>query len=66
MSGIDQTIILPHHVLAGHDRQDIRHACPRCNSAGPSIFCPHCAGTGLVTEAELDRWQRQAFDGWRG
>lgn len=47
---------------------EIKHACPECPAAGartpaglilnPSSACPWCAGSGLVDEPTLDRWQQ--------
>lgn len=48
------------------ERIEVKHACPNCPSPliggvarFPNPFCPHCYGTGLVDEAELDRWTRK-------
>lgn len=48
------------------ERIEVRHACPDCPTPLTTLWqpprpdCRFCAGTGLVTTAELARWQRQA------
>jgi len=45
------------------ERFDVKHACPDCPTPlgplyrPPNPFCRWCRGTGLLTNAELARWQ---------
>jgi hypothetical protein len=55
-----------HHPLSARGRFEVRHACPDCPTPLAGLgqlllparaHCRTCAGTGLVSEAELALWQ---------